>query len=100
MIGYKLHIMTQAMYLEDRVNLPNRVYVLKTYTQLHNGSCNVSVVFHNLTGKPVHLPAGRQVAIVVAANTVPDATPSPDLMKKLEKMNPQDPPKRLTIVER
>ena len=31
MVGCKLHIMTQAMYLEDRANLPNGVYVVKTY---------------------------------------------------------------------
>ena len=51
MMGYQLHIMTQATYLEDRANLPNRVYVVKTYTELHDGSRNVSVVLHNLTGK-------------------------------------------------
>ena len=42
MMGYKLHVMTQATYLEDQVNLPNGVYVVKTYTELHNGSHNVS----------------------------------------------------------
>ena len=57
MMEYKLHIMTQVMYLEDRANLPNGVYMLKTYTELHNGSHNVSVVLHNLTGKLVHLAA-------------------------------------------
>ena len=60
MMGYKLHIMTQATYLEDRANLPNGVYVVKTYTELHDGSHNVSVVLCNLTGKPVHLPACRK----------------------------------------
>ena len=73
MMGYKLHVMTQATYLEDRVNLPNGVYVVKTYTELH--SHNVSVVLHNLTGKPVHLAARRPVARGVAANTIPDAAP-------------------------
>ena len=33
MMGYKLHIMTQASYPEDRANLPNGVYVVKTYTE-------------------------------------------------------------------
>ena len=51
MMGYKLHVMTQATYLEDRANLPNGVYMVKTYTELHDGSRNVSVVLHNLTGK-------------------------------------------------
>ena len=62
MMGYKLHVMTQATYPEDRANLPNGVYVVKIYTELHDGSHNVSVVLHNLTGKPVHLAAGRPVA--------------------------------------
>ena len=59
MMGCKLHIMTQATYLEDRDNLPNGVYVVKTYTELHNGSRNISVVLCNLTGKLVHLPDGQ-----------------------------------------
>ena len=58
MMGCKLHVITQAMYLEDQVNLLNGVYMVKTYTKLHNGSRNVSVVLRNLTGKPVHLAAG------------------------------------------
>ena len=41
MMGYQLHVMTQATYLEDRANLPNRVYVVKTYTELRDGSRNV-----------------------------------------------------------
>ena len=34
MMGYKLHVMTQATYPEDGVNLLNGVYVVKTYTEL------------------------------------------------------------------
>ena len=88
MMGYKLHVMTQASYPEDRANLPNGVYVVKTYKELHDGSRNVSVVLRNLTGKPVHLPAGRPVARVVAANAIPDATPSPEFMRKLDELEP------------
>ena len=101
MMGYKLHVMTQATYLEDRANLPNGVYVVKTYTELHDGSHNVSVVLRNLTGKPVHLAAGRLVARVVAVNTIPDATPSPEFLRKLDLLEPKrNPPKKLTIEER
>ena len=82
MMGYKLHVMTHASYPEDRANLPNGVYVVKTYTELHDGSRNVSVVLRNLMGKPVHLPAGRPVARVVATNAIPDATPSQEFMRK------------------
>ena len=101
MMGYKLHVMTQATYLEDRANLPNGVYVVKTYTELHDGSCNVLVVLHNLTGKLVHLAARRPVVRVVAANAVPDAAPSPEFLRKLDELEPNwNPPKKLTIEER
>ena len=86
--------MTQATYLEDRANLPDGVYVVKTYTELCDSSRNVSVVLRNLTGKPVHLAAGRSVARVVAANAVPDAAPSPEFLK-LDELEPnRDPPKK------
>ena len=101
MMGYKLHVMTQATYSEDRANLPNGVYMVKTYTELHDGSRNVSVLLCNLTGKPVHLAARRPVARVVAANTVPDPAPSPEFLRKLDEMEPnQDPLRKLTIEER
>ena len=76
MMGYKLHIMTQATYPEDRANLPNGIYVVKTYTELQDGNRNVSVVLCNLMGIPVHLAAGRLVARVVATNAILDAAPS------------------------
>ena len=101
MMGYKLHLMTQATYPEDWENLPNGVYMVKTYTELHDGSRNVLVVLRNHTGKPVHLPARRPVAWVVAVNAIPDATPSPEFLKKLNEMEPdQNPPKKLTIKDR
>ena len=101
MMGYKLHVMTQASYPEDQANLPNGVYVVKTYTELHDGSRSVSVVFHNLTGKPVHLPARRPVARVVAANAIPNATPSPEFMRKLDELEPgQEPSQKMTIEDR
>ena len=94
MMGYKLHVMTQATYLEDQTNLPNGVYMLKTYTELHNDSHNVSVVLCNLIGKPVHLAAGIPVARVVAANAILDAAPSPEFLKKLDGMEPIRDPQR------
>ena len=93
MMGYKLHVMIQATYPEDRANLPNGVYVVKTYTELR-----VLVVLHNLMGKPVHLAAGRLVAQVVAVNAILDATPSPEFLRKLDELELNwNPPKRLTI---
>ena len=100
-MGYKLHAMIQASYQEDRANLPNGVYVVKTYTELHDGSRSVLVVLRNLMGKPVHLPAGRPVARVVAANAIPDATPSPEFMRKLDELEPgKEPSQKMTIEDR
>ena len=62
---------------------------------------NVLVVLRNLTGKLVHLPAGRPVAQVVAANAIPDATPSPEFMRKLDELEPgQEPSQKMTIEDR
>ena len=75
--------------------------MVKTFTELQDGSHNVSVVLLNLTRKPVHLVAGRPVAWVVAANAIPDATPSPEFLKKLDELEPNwNSPKKLTIEER
>ena len=84
MMGYKLHVMTQATYPEDGANLPNGVYVVKTYTELRDGSRNFSVVLHKITGKPVHLAARRPVAWVVAVNAILEAAPSPEFLRKLD----------------
>ena len=99
MQGYKLHMMIHAPYPEDKSSLPNGVYVLKTYTELKDGSRNVSVVLWNLTSKTIHLGPGWCVARVVAANEVPEAVPLPELVKDLEEALPKEAPK-LTIEER
>ena len=99
MQGYKLHVMTHAPYPEDKSSLPNGIYILKTYTELKNGSRNVSVVLWNLTSKMINLANGRCVARVTAANEVPKAVPSPELAKDLDERLPKEAPK-LTIEER
>ena len=99
MHGYKLHIMTHAPYPEDKSSLPNGVYVLKTYTELKDGSRNVSVVLRNLTSKTIHLVPGRCMAWIVMANEVPEAVPSPELAKELAETQGKEAPK-LTIEER
>ena len=100
MMGYQLHVMTQVMYLEDQANLPNGVFVLKTYNELLDGSRNVSVVLRNLTGKSVHLDARRCVTRVIAANTIPNANPSSKFLQKVDEMEPSLEPMKLTILER
>ena len=98
MHGYKLHVMTHAPYLEDKSSLPNSIYILKTYTELKDGSRNVSVVLRNLTSKTIHLTPGRCVARIAAANEVPKAVPSPELAKELAEAQRKEAPK-LTIEE-
>ena len=92
--------MTQAPYPEDETHLPIGVYVLKTYTELKDGSQNVSIILRNLTGKPVHLTSGRVVAWVLAANIIPEAVPSPAAEKKLNELDLEGAPKKLTVDER
>ena len=70
MMGYQLNVMTQAPYVEDRANLPVLVYVVPMYSELQDGSWSVAVVLRNLTGKPVHLQAGRVIARVFTANMI------------------------------
>ena len=96
--GYKLHVMTHAPYPEDKSSLPNGIYVLKTYTELKDGSRNMSVVLRNLTSKTFHLAPGRCVARIAAANEVPEAVPLPELAKELTETQAKEAPK-LTIEE-
>ena len=98
MQGYKLHVMTHTPYPEDKSSLPNGVYILKTYTELKDGSRNMSMVLQNLTSKTIHLAPGRCVARVAAANEVPEAVTSPELAKDLDEALPKVAPK-LTIKE-
>ena len=99
MMGYRLNVMTQAPYLEDRANLPVGVYVIPTYSELRDGSRTVTIVLRNLMGKPVHLQAGRVIARVLATNVVPEGKPTPELMKKLDQQDPESVPKKLSIEE-
>ena len=100
MMGYRLNVMTQAPYLEDRANLLVGVYVIPTYSELWDGSRSMAVVLHNLMGKPVHLQAGRVIAWVLAANIIPEGKPTPELTKKLDEQDPESAPKKLSIEER
>ena len=100
MMGYRLNVMTQVPYLEDRANLLVRVYEIPTYSELQDSSRSVAIVLHNLTGKPVHLQAGRVIAQVLAANIIPEGKPTLELTKKLDEQDPESAPKKLSIEER
>ena len=58
MMGNQLNVMTQAPYSEDKADLPNGLYVMRMYTELKDGSRNVSLVLRNLTTRPIHLARG------------------------------------------
>ena len=83
MMGHWLNVMMQTPYSDDKANLPNGLYVMRMYTELKDGSQSVSVVLRNLTAQPIHLARGRVIGRVAAANAVPEAQCSPDLLKKL-----------------
>ena len=57
-------------------------------------------VVRNMTSRPIHLAKGKIVARVQAANLVPEATPSPELLKKLEADSPAVDKPQLTVKER
>ena len=100
MMGYRLNVMTQAPYVEDRANRLVGVYVIPTYSELRDSSRSVAIVLCNLTGKPVHLQAGRVIAQVLAANVIPEGKPTLELMKKLDEQDPESVPPKLSIEER
>ena len=83
MMGHRLNVMMQAPYSDDKADLPNRLYVMRTCTELKDGSRSVSVILQKLTAQPIHLARGRVISRVAAANAVPEAQCSPDLLKKL-----------------
>ena len=91
MMGRWLNVMMQTPYPDDKADLPNGLYVMRTYTELKDGSQSVSIVLRNLTAWPIHLAQGRVMGRVVAANAVPDAQCLLDLLKKLDDEDPDRP---------
>ena len=100
MMGFHLNVMTQASYVEDRVNLLVGVYVVLMYSELRDGSQSVTVVLCNLTGKLVHLQASWIITWVLTANVIPEGKPTPELIKKLDEQDPESAPQKLSIEER
>ena len=90
--GHCLNVMVQPPYPEDKVKLRMGLYVQRVYTEMKDGSQNVSMVLRNGTGKPMHLTAGWLVGCIVAANLVPDAVASPELEAKLAQDREPEPP--------
>ena len=101
MMGHRLNVMMQAPYPNDKADLPNGLYVMRTYTELKNGSQSVSIVLRNLTARPIHLARGQVIGRLVTTNPVPEAQCSPDLLKKLDDEDPDRPePVKLSTQQR
>ena len=99
MMGEKLRVMTQTPYHEDEANLPNGLYVCRTYTELKDGSQNLNLVVRNGTSHPITMSRGRIIGRVVAANLVPEAELSAGLLKEVNGEEEHSTPK-LTTQER
>ena len=104
MMGHRLRVMTQAPYPDDNANLPVSLYVLRMYTELHDGSRTAHVVLRNGMSRPIPLCQRRLVGRVVATNLVPKAKVMPEFMKKLSKddvdANEKEKLPKLMILER
>ena len=70
-------------YPDDDANLLVSLYVLWTYTELHDGSRTAHVILRNGTSRPIHLRQCRLVGRVVATNLVPKAEVMLEFMEKL-----------------
>ena len=92
MKGHGLNVMVPPPYLEEKAKLPMGLYVQWVYTEMKDGSQNVSMVLCNGTGKPMHLAARWLVGRIVAANLVPGAVASPELEANLAKDRELEPP--------
>ena len=97
MMGYQLNVMTQALYVEDKANLLNGIYMVRTYLEFQDGSQSIAIIPQNLTSKPLNLPTNRVIAWITAANEVPEVKPMPELLKKLKQQDPEAAPQKLTI---
>ena len=101
MMGNRLNVMTQAPYPEDKADLPNGLYIMRTYTELKDGSQNVSLVLQNLIARPIYLARGWLISQVVAANAIPEAQCSPLLLKQLDNEGEDKPePAKLSMQQR
>ena len=53
--------MMQVPYPDNKADFPNWWYVMRTYTELKDGSQIVSIVLWNLTTWPIHLAIGQVI---------------------------------------
>ena len=101
MMVNRLNVMMQAPYPEDKADLPNGLYVMRTYTELKDGSWNVSLVLRNLTTWPIYIARGWLISRVATTNAVPEAQCLPKLLKQLDDEGEDKPePAKLSMQQR
>ena len=83
MMGHHLNAMMQVPYPDNKTKLLNRLYIMRTYTELKDGSHSVAYILRNLTVWPIHLARGCVIGQVVVANIVPEVNYLPGLPQKL-----------------
>ena len=81
--GVRLNVMTHALHAEEG-SLPQGPMIQNTYTKMHNGSKNVTVIVRNSMMCPHTLKKKIPVARVVAANWVPEPQMWPEMIDALD----------------
>ena len=81
--GARLNVMTHTLHA-DKGPLPQGLMIQNTYTEMCNGSKNVTVVVRNSTAYPQTLKKKIPVARLVAANLVPGLQVWPGMIDVLD----------------
>ena len=79
----RLNVMTQALCANEGP-LPQGLKIQNAYTEIHNGSKNVTILVRNSTVCPQTLKKKIPVARVVAANWVPEPQMWPGMIDALD----------------
>ena len=81
--GEGINVITQALHAEDG-SLPKGLTVENTYTELHDGSRNITVVVRNSTAYPQTLRKKTPVARAVTVMQVPEPPMQTSIMEVVE----------------
>ena len=81
-----MHLMTQAPGKGEDPSLSQGLSIVNTYTMMHTGSRQVSVVIRNPTPAPIGIRKGIKVTQVVAVNRVPPVEVTPRTLERLDEV--------------
>ena len=81
--GAKLNVMTQALHA-DEGPLPQGLTIQNAYTEMCNGSKNVTIIVRNSMVYPQTLKRKIPVARVVAANWMAEPQVQPEMIEALD----------------